>query len=396
MWKLSPTDLLQLNGGGGAPFVHFMDRLIRAEAACGGLLQAAIATQLRVNIKDGGVDTEVRDSIPADKTGWFAVPTCWQFKAVNANDIDDAEKKTKPNDLQEEINKPYVRELIKQGYGYRLCLLGDLPPEKLHTWEAQLAKEARAINPQVPLPRVVHAGHLLEWAERFPALVARLRNWTQGGSHWQTWQDNCRAVTPHYVPNPEWEAVREQILRHSQLSSPSVGGEACLSLGGAAGVGKTRLVFETLNELPDAPGLVLYLADEREARTVATAVVNAPAQTAILVADECSPATRHFLNENLRGHTNRIRMICLDNTGERLASVTGQIWLTANSLSNTEAILEANFSEVPPERRRQYARFSKGFVRFAADMCRHDPELAAGDMSKTLGISRTICAELSW
>ena len=81
MWKLQATDLLQLRGGGGERFSHFMDRLIRAEAAQSGLAQADIATQLRVNIKDGGVDTEVKKAIPNEKCGWFAIPTAWQFKS---------------------------------------------------------------------------------------------------------------------------------------------------------------------------------------------------------------------------------------------------------------------------------------------------------------------------
>lgn len=387
MWKLTSADLLQLKEGGGEHFAHFMDRLIRAEAACGGLAQAEIATQRRVNIKDGGVDTEVGKPIPQDEAGWFAVATCWQFKAVKASDIDDKIKKTKKNELQAEINKPYVKELIKKGYGYRFCLLGDLTPPKLRKWEDQLKQEALAIDPQAQAPRVVHGGHLRQWAERFPALVAQLRGWTQGGFHWEAWKSNCRTVTPTYVPNSAWESVREQILQHTNLTEASIGGEACLAIGGAAGVGKTRLAFETLNERPDAPGLVLYLADEQEAKSAATAVANTPGQTAILVADECSPETRHFLNENLRGHTKRIRMICLDNTGERIASARGQIWLKADSLTNTEDVLARNFPDVPEDRRRQYAQFSKGFVRFAADMCEHDLELAAGEMA---GLLRTV------
>ena len=135
MWILNHTDLLQLKGRGGERFAHFMDRLICAEAASGGLPQSEIAAQLRVNIPDRGVDTEVRQAIPNDKTGWFTVPTCWQFKSEEAKSIDDKDKsknrKKKTNDLQNEIRKPYVKELIKKGYGYRLCVLDDLTPTKV-------------------------------------------------------------------------------------------------------------------------------------------------------------------------------------------------------------------------------------------------------------------------
>ena len=74
----------------------------------------------------------------------------------------------------------------------------------------------------------------------------------------------------------------------------------------------------------------------------------------------------------------------MDNTGERLVSATGQVWLTGNALTNTAAILSANFPEVPDDRRTLYVHFTKGFVRFAAEMCRNDAQLASGDLSGLL------------
>jgi len=138
MWKLNPQDLLQLKAGGGERFAHFVDRLIRAEAARHGLPQSEVSTQLRVHIKDGGVDTEVKKAFPQDATGWFGVPSCWQFKSEDGSAIDDKKKKKTKNELQKEIQKPYARELIQKGYGYRLCLLGDLSPKKVADWETQL------------------------------------------------------------------------------------------------------------------------------------------------------------------------------------------------------------------------------------------------------------------
>jgi hypothetical protein len=141
MWKLSPTDLLGFKGAGGERFAHFVDRLIRAEAAKGSLPQSDVLAQLRVNIQDGGVDTQVTNAIPRDSTGWFGVPTCWQFKAMESASINagpekrtnraaklkDAKKvseapKSKSetlNDLQREIRKPHVEKLLNEGYGFR-------------------------------------------------------------------------------------------------------------------------------------------------------------------------------------------------------------------------------------------------------------------------------------
>jgi len=385
MWKLSPVELHQLKGAGGERFTHFVDRLIRAEAARGGLPQSEIQTQLRVNIRDGGVDTQVSQRIPRDQSGWFAIPTCWQFKSVGADSIDDEEKKSKHNDLQAEIHKPYVEQLVKQGYGYRFCLLGDLSPSKVARWESQLKAEAERIVSGAPDPRVVHGGDLLEWTERFPAVIAWLRDLARGIFHLESWGKNYRRWTPHYVPNPEWQVIRQRVVQHADFNAPCIGGDPCMTIGGAAGVGKTRLALETLAELPASPGLVVYAADEQEAKNVATTVVNIPRQTAILVADECTPQTRYFLNENTRGHVERLRIICLDNTGERLASMTSQVWLSPDALKNTDEILAKNFPQVPADRRHQYATLSRGFVRLAADMCLHDDELRTGDLSGLLG-----------
>jgi hypothetical protein len=382
MWKLSPRELLLLKGAGGEPFVQFVDRLIRAEAAKGGLPQSEVRTQLRVNIKDGGVDTQVTQAIPRDQSGWFGVPTCWQFKAVEAEDINDRKYKKKKNSLQEEINKPYARKLIAQGFGYRFCLLGDLSPPKLEDWEEQLKGEAQRIHAEATSPRVIHGGHLLAWAERFPAVVAGLREQTQEGLHWEAWEKNCRAVTKVYVPNPEWMETRHRILQQADFNSSCVGGDPCLLIGGAAGVGKTRLVFETLNESPASPGLVVYTRDEQEVRRIATVIANTPDQTAVLVADECNSETFSFLNENIRGHVDRIRVICLDNTGPRSSF---KEWLDTDSIRNTiYEILSKNFPNVPDDRRSQYADFSRGFVRLAADMCTHDVDLAGGELSGLL------------
>ena len=383
MWSLIPADLFQLKGGGGERFVHFVDRLIRAEAACAGLAQAEIETQLRVNIKDGGVDTEVRQAIPCSKTGWFEVPTCWQFKAMDAKDIEK-------NDLQSEIKKPYAKKLIQMGYGYRLCLLGDLAPSELQEWESQLNSEATAINPQTPAPRVIHGGHLLDWAECFPGIIANLRNWPQGVFHWDAWAANCRAVTRHYVPNSDWEDFRRQILEHLKFNQPCVGGNPCLFIGGAAGVGKTRLVFESLAELPQSSSLVVIVEDEQEAIKVGTWLANGDRQYAILVADECSPQTRFILNKFLQGHAHRVRVISIDNTGEHLESGASQLLLTPpDALKNADNILEANFNLVPEARRRRYAQLSRGFIRLAADMCQHDAEVSVGQMGGLLeGVER--------
>jgi hypothetical protein len=90
MWTLDPVEFLRFRTSEGRSFTRVVDALIRALAYAGGLPQSEINTNLRTNLPDGGVDTDVRDAIPNDSTGWFKVPTCWQYKATEAASISEA------------------------------------------------------------------------------------------------------------------------------------------------------------------------------------------------------------------------------------------------------------------------------------------------------------------
>lgn len=390
MFELRHSDLLQLTGAGGERFAFLIDALIRAEAFYHEVSRSEIRTQLRSNVQDGKVDTEVKSAIPASKSGWFADPTCWQYKAVATKDAGRKPRRSRetktpqiPARLLKEIRgSSYLSDLLRRGYGYRLCLLGDLPPQSVASWEKALQAEAEKICENARPVKVVHGADIVAWANRYPAIVMSLRAETATlGLHWDAWERTCCAITPHYVPNPRWQPFAARIHRHLDFGQATA--EPCVTVYGAAGVGKTRFVLESLRQLGDACPLVIYTLDDNKAREAATYVANLPGARALLVVDESTPQLRFDLNARLRGVIDRVRVVCLDNTGVVQRHDAGLIQLLADDLTeNTGAILTANFADtVPADRRSQYARLSRGFVRLAADMCERDAEIAAGDRS---------------
>ena len=67
------------------------------------------------------------------------------------------------------------------------------------------------------------------------------------------WRNNVRAVTPEYVPFAGWANFAESIRKHATGAIV----DPCLSVEGEAGVGKTRLVFESLADIRGIESLVL-------------------------------------------------------------------------------------------------------------------------------------------
>jgi hypothetical protein len=364
MWQVDLNQLSVLRGGGGEPFLRFVTSLVRAEAALAGLPPSEIDSTQRANLPDGGVDLVVRARVPADRSGWLGEPTCWQVKAQSAAEISDA-------DLRREVHKTHTRELIRQGHAYRFCLIGDVTPARKDAWESLLLTEARGIAPDTRVPRVVDGEALCAWAGRFPGVqLAHLGD--RGGPAFDldTWRRQITSLTARYVEVESWQPVADEVRRHVDFSTRPM--EPCLPVRGVSGVGKTRLVFETL-AAANVADLVVYTSDEQIAKDLAYRIARQRI-AAVLVADECSARARLEINNTLSGETGHVRVICIDNAAERLRSVASESWLETMPEESAAAVLAANFPAVPPERRRLYVRLTRGFIRFAADMCARDPE----------------------
>ena len=116
MLRLDALEVIQrFRKPGGDEFVGFCNKVIRASCWAGGVPHSAVSTSSRTDAKDKGVDTRVEVAIPGDKSGYFGVPTIWQFKAADASNVDKA-------DIEKEVNKPRAKQRIEEGHGYRLCI----------------------------------------------------------------------------------------------------------------------------------------------------------------------------------------------------------------------------------------------------------------------------------
>jgi hypothetical protein len=361
MFRVTANEIRRLQGSGGVPFTLFVDDLIRATAAAEGVPDAEIRTNLKTTTPDGGVDTEVRVRLPHDPTGRFRHPTLWQYKASGGKGVSAA---------REIGGGKYAADLIRRGYAYRLCICDDLAPRRSDTLRRLFADRIGSVNPDAPDPEIVTASDLAVWANRFPGVVIRhLRPGMPG--RWMSldaWGRSVTAVTPQYVSVPEWGNVASRIREHADLGREAP--EAVLSLRGEAGVGKTRLVYETLAAAQGAAPLVIYMDDGDAAIDLAYWAAKQPDVGVVLIVDECGLPERLRLAELLRGVECRVRLVAITNSDEMPPALQSDSQLASLGAEVVQQILERNFPGVPADRRRGYAELSGGYVRFAAELCR--------------------------
>ena len=190
----------------------------------------------------------------------------------------------------------------------------------------------------------------------------------------EDWGDRITELTSKFLEVEAWASVKQRILEHINFNISC--NTVILPLQGEAGVGKTRLVYESLLSVEGAKNFVLYAIDEKSL-DIAYPLVRDKSAKLILVADECLPQIQSELKNILNKVKDRVRVICIDNSGERIDRFTEQLWLERIPEEDVDSILKQNYSAVPADRRRAYVNLSRGFVKLAADLCSQDPQIAA-------------------
>ncbi|MCI0540656.1 MAG: hypothetical protein L0Z50_36105, partial [Verrucomicrobiales bacterium] len=364
-WQLDAADVERLRGGDGGRFRDFVVSIIRAQAHFSRIPESAIHTDSRP-MKDGGVDCQVDAGQASELSGRLREKTIWQFKG----ELKSRYGETK---LRNELGKPYVIERLRKGYAYRFCIADDLAAKDeadTGQWQTWLEAEARELAGREVDVQVLGSTALAAWASHFPAVV--LKSGLRPGSgfqHLEGWGKNARDETPTYVENAAWIGTRDRVATHCDLGKPAP--RAVEAVQGVAGVGKTRLVYETVAKTPAAWALVLYTSDESKALEVAVDLMNDPQLRAILVVDECSLRFRLKIEGAVRACRDRIRVIAIDNIGEHLIGLeTEALFLRRLSNEVVEEILMANFRTASDPSRRVAVALSQGFLRIAIWICR--------------------------
>ena len=383
MFQISAHGIQDLQGGDGQRLAQCVDALLRTRLAEGGITQAHIHTDHKSQ-QDGGVDTSIDVGDPNDPLGYTTTPTCWQYKAT-------AHTKLRPSDIRKEIQKDFCASLIKKGYAWRLVIPDEMGGDKHARWVQAAREEIQKLNKKAPEPLIITASALSQWVSGHPGVVLRFFPVPTGAYlDLRSWEEAIRSDTPTYVQVPSWGENAKTIRSHVELANTPKA--PVLTIQGEAGVGKTRLVFETLNELGNARELVVYTESADAAEKLTYYLARTTDSHCLLVVDECAPETRASLGRILNGvqTQKRVRVIAIDNSGLPASAASFQSDLPMMEDDELANVLAENFPQVPKDNRREYARVSKGFVRLAADLCANDPLASSAAIRASGGLRQYI------
>lgn len=370
IWDVSQTEIEKLGGGDGTRLSRFVDRVIGAEMRRYKIPKSELETDQRT-VSDGGADTALRVPIADSPSGFFAVPTVWQYKSSPPS----AAK------LREEIKKPYVKVLIEKGYAYRLAIPKMMTPEArdglLEILKGVLKKEHPTGFQE---PKIVGADHLAELVSQTLGLVKEyFRPELLDALALSEWEARTTQKAPRFVDITKRAWLKSAIQRHSDLADAVT--NVVLSVVGESGVGKTRIAYQSLRDcgMEDA---VLYVDDSNAAIRIARYLATTSDGNAILVFDEATADGKATLRDILTPCKDRVRVIAIETSDGRDAGFAST--LKRMEESEVSDVLAANYAHIPEYRLRAYSSLSEGFPQLALYLCEHDSEIAKGEVQNAL------------
>jgi hypothetical protein len=238
--------------------IEVIRSLLRSECHYAKLSPSALTISNRLNISDGGIDAEIqvpnKITLPSDciikqnltgiqiKTGTSFTP--WTKGAIRK------ELLKKNSQIQ-----PEVKRIIQQGGCYMLLCTGhDLTSKRRNDSRNLILNLLREFEIEVCIEQieVLSASQIAEYAERYPK-TASLLSVDPIQEAWliNEWQRDA------HMSNT-FEASPEQTKLIKQIRGGIQGETKHIRILGEAGLGKTRIVLESVKD-PNIEPYVLYI-----------------------------------------------------------------------------------------------------------------------------------------
>jgi hypothetical protein len=313
LFELAPEHLGRLSA---LDAVRTFRDLLWARARRRGLPVTAVRISERIEVPDGGVDAEVSAGVLAEDgpDDLLDRGTAFQIKTGDSSPWQPAWVKKELFDRKEPGRKENlgaaVRRCLDQGRRYVLVCFGVDPiPQQLED-ACQLFKDQfGACGYDHPVVEVWGQTNLIGLLRPYFSLSLRVAGREDWGllphASWALNED--MRPTLHLGPEQQrFIADVQSCLRGSETRHVPVLGES--------GSGKSRLVLEATRAEDLAP-LVVYVPDVDAFRgSPLLAALRHPDNdlTAILVIDPCPPRDRAVIWNALRGHSDRVRLITID------------------------------------------------------------------------------------
>jgi hypothetical protein len=358
LYGLKPSDLSYMDQ---FTSVDFFRRLLWAEASRVGIARCLLDVPDCINVGDGGLDAVIYNATPSIDD---VIPIGFSGFQIKSTDL-SPEKCKKEIHKQNKLNappKPEVEKLLKSGGTYVLVLFKEITAPMKRRRQNALIEEFSALGFKNPKVRIYSANQLAGFAERHLSVIICLKDYLGIGISYKKWSENTDIKSPgKFVPDIARSKIMSEIrtnIRNSTVATVH-------RITGLSGLGKTRLVFETLVPY-DLSNRVTYLRAELfKNSSLLQHFINDADLHAIIVVDECSIADHEYFSRLLSGRGPRIALVTISNEVGAVPAPTLQFRIEKLPDNEIKTLISQEMPALPPIIMERLVSFADGYPRIA-------------------------------
>ena len=218
-------------------FVDVMNRLLKAEAQRFGIPTQAVNTTMRLNDPDGGIDARIEHSLTLPPISHIPEGlSVWQYKHGDSSS----------QKIRNESLKPGVQNAIDQGGTY-CYVIGKGYGDTARSNRQNALDEAYLNKGLTPKTQLFTAQNIADWVSDHPS-VAMVQYFRQPVNDELLIFEQWLELPELRVGSVSFEADQQRLKIITEIGNAVTqrSGFTSLRLAGRAGVGKTRLILETI------------------------------------------------------------------------------------------------------------------------------------------------------
>jgi len=360
MYGLQSKDLKNLSPDTA---IDFFRRVLWAESVRVGVSKHLIDAPDCVNVGDGGLDIVIENAVPTSED---VIPRGLSGFQIKSSDLSPSEcrKELHQNGSLENLLKPGIRRVLDNNGTYILVLFEEMPHETMKKDREEAIKEEFGqmgyASAQI---RVYTINQIISFAERYPALVAWLKDYGIECLPFQEWAKNADVNAPKtFVVDDQRRGIIEKIreeLRGRNGKTP------ILRITGLPGLGKTRLVFESL-AFDDLKNKVIYVTAEgfKDSNLLNMLLIDNKIE-AIVVIDECPLDNHEYFSRRFGNRGSRLSLITISNEMGNAPPPSLCYELGPLPEDGIEKLLSEEMEGLPRNVTDRLAQFADGYPRIA-------------------------------
>ncbi len=283
-------------------------RLLRCEAIANGLSPKDVVLSSNTNAPDGGIDAKVDNSpkssaLLANGSTYYQIKTGSEFKpwrpSVLRKELFDKSRKRLGN---------AVKTCLEQNGTYALVTLGhDLSPHQHMEARTHLTNLFQACGYAEPKVEVYGQGQIAGELEKYPFLCLALVGLDYGGfQSIEAWKDDPQMQLALQLGSEQEKFIKEirAALQENAVQH--------IRLIGEPGIGKTRLVFESVSDEDIALSVVYVPSGEAFQKSkLFKELLKSDRYSVTLVIDDCDNRDRYSIWKALKVRKG-IKLITID------------------------------------------------------------------------------------